>query len=137
MQLADEVVAVLTPNEMKTLRKKLAGWTLKTLSQQAKISITQLCQFENGVNGLRLDQIQTCEKLLLRAAAEREQAISALFGRHYEVRKLKGSRSWQQRVGRQNTVTSQFRPCRESICVRTSPVWLRPRAKSKAMAGIQ
>ena len=53
MQLADEVVAVLTPNEMKTLRKKLAGWTLKTLSQQAKISITQLSQFENGVNGLR------------------------------------------------------------------------------------
>jgi transcriptional regulator with XRE-family HTH domain len=88
MQLADEVVAVLTPNEMKTLRKKLAGWTLKTLSQQAKISITQLSQFENGVNGLRLDQVQTCEKLLLRAAAEREQAISMLFAKRAGSRNM-------------------------------------------------
>jgi hypothetical protein len=32
----------------------LALASLKTLSQQAKISITQLSQFENGVNGLRL-----------------------------------------------------------------------------------
>jgi hypothetical protein len=38
MELADEVVAVLSPLEMKTLRKKHAGWTLKMLSEQAKVS---------------------------------------------------------------------------------------------------
>jgi hypothetical protein len=81
MELADEVVAVLSPLEMKTLRKRHAGWTLKMLSEQAKVSIAQLSQFENGRNGLRLDQVRVCEKLLLRAAAEHEQMISMLFNK--------------------------------------------------------
>jgi hypothetical protein len=81
MELADEVIAVLSPLEMKTLRKKHAAWTLKMLSEQSKVSIAQLSQFENGRNGLRLDQVRVCEKLLLRAAAEHEQMISALFNK--------------------------------------------------------
>jgi hypothetical protein len=81
MELADEVIAVLSPLEMKTLRKKHAAWTLKMLSEQSKVSIAQLSQFENGRNGLRLDQVRVCEKLLLRAAAEHEQMISMLFNK--------------------------------------------------------
>jgi transcriptional regulator with XRE-family HTH domain len=82
MELLDEVIRIMTPNEMKTIRR-MAGWTLRRLSAEAKISVTQLSQFECGVNGLRRDQVAVCERLLLRAAAEREQAISALFNRRY------------------------------------------------------
>jgi transcriptional regulator with XRE-family HTH domain len=92
MELADEVVAVLTPNELKTLRKQHAGWTLARLSEEAKISTAQLSQFENGRNGLRLDQILLCEKLLLRAAAEREQSIAALFSRRERFETMAASR---------------------------------------------
>jgi transcriptional regulator with XRE-family HTH domain len=80
MELTDEILKIMTPIEMRTIRK-MAGMTLKVLSQRSKISITQLSQFENSSNGLRRDQVELCEKLLLRAAAEREQMISALFDR--------------------------------------------------------
>ncbi len=84
MELLEEVVRVLTPVELRNLRR-LAGWTLRRLSKEAHISVTQISQFETGQNGLRLDQVKTCEKLLLRAAAERSQAISALFDKRYST----------------------------------------------------
>jgi transcriptional regulator with XRE-family HTH domain len=59
--------------------RRLAGWTLKRLSASSRISITQLSQYECGKNGLRVDQVELCKRLLLRAAAEREQMISKLF----------------------------------------------------------
>lgn len=78
MQLLDEAAAILTPFELRQLRK-LAGWTLKTLSEQARISTAQLSMYENEKNGLHPHQVKDCEVVLLRAAAEREQMISRLF----------------------------------------------------------
>ncbi|MGA7770462.1 MAG: helix-turn-helix transcriptional regulator [Candidatus Sulfotelmatobacter sp.] len=79
MELLDEVVGVLAPTEMRVLRKELAGLTLKRLSEQTKISTAQLSQFENGRNGLRRDQVETCERVLLEAARLRSQALSKLL----------------------------------------------------------
>jgi hypothetical protein len=50
--------------------------------------VSQLSEFENAKNGLRRDQVELCEKLLLRAAAEREQLISALFDRRNNVSRM-------------------------------------------------
>jgi transcriptional regulator with XRE-family HTH domain len=85
MKLMDEVTSILTPSEFRVLRKQMAGWTLEHLSKRSKISIAQLSEFENAKNGLRRDQVELCEKLLLRAAAEREQMISALFDRRNDA----------------------------------------------------
>ena len=81
MELTVEVCAVLSPNEMRTLRKTHAGMTLETLSRLSRVSIPQLSNFETGQNGLTLEQVKTCERILLRAAAEREQNISKLFSK--------------------------------------------------------
>jgi transcriptional regulator with XRE-family HTH domain len=83
MELYCEAVAILTPAELRTLRK-LAGWTLDRLTQESKVSKTQLSQYENGRNGLRVDQLKTCERLLLRAAADKSQTIRTLFGKRVE-----------------------------------------------------
>ena len=91
MELTEEVVRVMSPLEMRSLRKNHAGWTLRRLSEEAKISVTQLSQYECTRNGLRRDQVETCEKLLLRAAAEREQAISALFNKRYGAESAEAS----------------------------------------------
>jgi hypothetical protein len=79
VELTVDVISILSPNELRVLRKQMAGMTLKTLSELSKISITQLSQYENGTNGLRLDQIQVCEKLLLAAVRSRSQVISKLL----------------------------------------------------------
>jgi hypothetical protein len=50
--------------------------------------MTQLSEFENAKNGLRRDQVELCEKLLLRAAAEREKMISALFDRRNNASRM-------------------------------------------------
>jgi transcriptional regulator with XRE-family HTH domain len=84
MELTAAVVAVLSPVEMKTLRKTHAGMTLETLSKQTGVSVPQLSRFENGVNGLRLDQVKAIERVLLRAAAEKSQTIQTLFGKRGE-----------------------------------------------------
>jgi transcriptional regulator with XRE-family HTH domain len=79
MELLEDAVQVLTPHEMKTLRR-VSGWTLKTLSQRSGISVPQLSEYENGLNGLRRNQVETCERLLLDAARERYTIISKLLG---------------------------------------------------------
>ena len=66
----------------------MAGWTLEHLSKRSKISVSQLSEFENAKNGLRRDQVELCERLLLRAAAEREQMISALFDRRNNASRM-------------------------------------------------
>ena len=77
----DDAVSVLTPNEMHVLRKELAGVTLDTLSELAKVSKTQLSQYERGLNGLTRSQVETCKKILLDAARSRSQALSVLLSR--------------------------------------------------------
>jgi transcriptional regulator with XRE-family HTH domain len=88
MKLTVEVTSILTPSEFRVLRKQMAGWTLEHLSKRSRISMTQLSEFENSKNGLRRDQVELCEKLLLRAAAEREQLISALFDRRNNASRM-------------------------------------------------
>ncbi|MFZ1141433.1 MAG: helix-turn-helix transcriptional regulator [Candidatus Sulfotelmatobacter sp.] len=80
MELLDEVVRVMSPHEMRVVRR-LAGWTLRRLSVEAKISVTQLSQFENARNGLNRSQIETVEKILFEAARQRNQALSVLLSR--------------------------------------------------------
>lgn len=71
MELTQDATSVLTPFEMRQLRKFWAVWSLDRLSQEAKISKTQLSQFENAKNGLTRSQVETCERLLVAAGRER------------------------------------------------------------------
>jgi transcriptional regulator with XRE-family HTH domain len=63
----DGTIAILSPTEMREARH-LCGWTLATLSRYAEISIAQLSTYENGLNGLRADQVRLCMELLLGAS---------------------------------------------------------------------
>jgi transcriptional regulator with XRE-family HTH domain len=78
MELTTETCAILTPAEMRSLRK-LSGMTLDQLGQESRVSKTQLSMFENGKNGLFPEQVLRCEEILLRAARERNQALSRLL----------------------------------------------------------
>lgn len=80
MELTTEACAILTPVELRQLRR-LAGWTLQLLSQNARIHIAQLSEYENGRNGLRPDQLQTCRGLLLEAAQKNAAKVAALVAR--------------------------------------------------------
>jgi transcriptional regulator with XRE-family HTH domain len=75
---------IMEPAEMREIRT-LAGWTLTTLSQKARINIAQLSQFETGQCGLNPTQLARCRKLLLAAAAERAAEIATLFAREHAV----------------------------------------------------
>jgi transcriptional regulator with XRE-family HTH domain len=79
VELNNDALVIMTPVEMRRLRKELAGWTLDRLSEESKINKTQLSRFENARNGLTRSQVETCKGVLLRAAAERERQIAALF----------------------------------------------------------
>ncbi len=61
--------------------RKLAGWTLSTLSENAEISLSQLSLYEAGKNGLTVQQVTTCRRLLLAAAADLAARIAVLFAR--------------------------------------------------------
>jgi hypothetical protein len=76
----DQAVGMMTPAEARELRR-LAGWTLKRLSEEAKVNIAQLSLFENDLAGLGGRQMATCRRLLLAAAAERGAEIATLFAR--------------------------------------------------------
>jgi hypothetical protein len=79
MELTIDAVSILSPNEMRVLRKQMAGMTLRRLSAESKISIPQLSRYECATNGLTPQQLRTCEKVLLAAARERSQALSKLL----------------------------------------------------------
>ena len=84
MELTIDAVSILSPTELRVLRKVHAGWTLRRLSAESKISVPQLSRYECAVNGLRCDQVALCQKLLLRAAAEKSQIIRTLIGKRGE-----------------------------------------------------
>jgi hypothetical protein len=74
MDITDEAAAIFSPSEMREARQ-LAGLNLSTLARYARVSVTQLCEFENGLNGLRTDQLHLCKEILLGAAVERAERI--------------------------------------------------------------
>jgi transcriptional regulator with XRE-family HTH domain len=83
MNITDEAAAILSPTEMREARQ-LAGLNLSTLAQYARVSVTQLCEFENGLNGLRSDQLHLCREILLGAAVERAERIQTLIAREQQ-----------------------------------------------------
>jgi len=78
MELTEDACQVLTPCEMRNLRREGAGWTLDKLAAESGVSKTQLSQYENGKNGLTQAQVERIEGLLLGAARSRSQLISRL-----------------------------------------------------------
>ncbi len=78
MELTADACAILTPAEMRALRR-LSGMTLDQLGQESRVSKTQLSMYENGRNGLFPEQVRRCEEILLRAARDRNQALSKLL----------------------------------------------------------
>jgi transcriptional regulator with XRE-family HTH domain len=79
----DGTIAILSPTEMREARH-LCGWTLRTLSRYAEISLSQLSQFETGQNGLRADQLHLCREILLGAAVERAERIQTFIAREQQ-----------------------------------------------------
>ena len=84
MELTSEACGVLTPLEMKTLKKE-SGLTLRDLSQRARISSSQLSEYMNGRNGLTVAQTRACEKVLLDACRSRSQTLSKLLAPEDEM----------------------------------------------------
>jgi hypothetical protein len=83
MNITDEATAILSPTEMREARH-LCGWTLRTLSRYAEISLTQLSQFETRQNGLRADQLRLCKEILLGAVVERAEQIQSLIAKEQQ-----------------------------------------------------
>jgi len=79
MQLTEAAVAILSPCEMKKLKKEFAI-TLRTLSLQTGISTAQLSEYMAGKNGLSETQVRRCEEVLLATAREKSQVIARLLG---------------------------------------------------------
>jgi transcriptional regulator with XRE-family HTH domain len=50
MELTQEATSVLTPVELRQIRKFWAVWSLERLSQESGVSKTQLSQYENAGN---------------------------------------------------------------------------------------
>ena len=72
--------AVLTPDELHTMRKVLVGWSFKRLSRTAKISIPQLCDFERKRGNLRREQLETCARILRGELSKRRRDINSVLG---------------------------------------------------------
>jgi transcriptional regulator with XRE-family HTH domain len=79
----DGTIAIFAPTEMREARH-LCGWTLRTLSRYAGISLTQLCQFETGQNGLRTDQLRLCREILVGAVVERAERIQTFIAKEQQ-----------------------------------------------------
>jgi transcriptional regulator with XRE-family HTH domain len=79
MELTHEATGVLTPFEMRQLRRFWAVWSLSRLAHESGVSKTQLSQYENAKNGLTRAQVETCERLLVAAGRERNQTIARLL----------------------------------------------------------
>jgi DNA-binding transcriptional regulator YiaG len=84
MLLTAEACLILSPNEMRKLRKHTLGMTLRQLTQLSGISVAQLSEYEHGSNGLRDDQLRTIERVLLDAARDRSHTLSRLLAAEIE-----------------------------------------------------
>jgi len=59
--------------------RELSGLTLQDLARDTGVSASQLCEFETGVAGLRLEKICRVEKNLLRSIRERVRRSEKLL----------------------------------------------------------
>jgi transcriptional regulator with XRE-family HTH domain len=94
MNLTDEAVAILSPAEMRQLRR-LSGWSLSTLARYSAISIAQLCQYERSQNGLSVQQVRSCKEILLGGVVERAELIHALIAKERDKAQIAASKHLQ------------------------------------------
>jgi transcriptional regulator with XRE-family HTH domain len=83
MDITDEAAAILSPTEMREARQ-LAGLSLSTLARYSNVCVSQLCEFENRLNGLRADQLHLCREILLGAVVERAEQIQTFIAREQQ-----------------------------------------------------
>jgi predicted transcriptional regulator len=91
--MSDEVVmdVVLTPVELKLLRKSVLGWSLKFLAKSVSVSTSQLCSYEKGNLNLRPAQLRKCSLVLNRGLRDRSrQIVSLLAGQSADDRLMAG-----------------------------------------------
>jgi hypothetical protein len=79
MLLTAEACLILSPLEMKKLRKDTLGMTFRRLSELSRVSVAQLNEYEHGCNGLRDDQLRTIKRILVDAARDRSQVLAKLL----------------------------------------------------------
>jgi transcriptional regulator with XRE-family HTH domain len=114
----DGTVAIFAPTEMREARH-LCGWTLRTLSRYAEISLTQLSQFETGQNGLRADQLRLCKEILLGAVVEREERIQTFIAKETQ----KATQTAALRYANSEPISSTDRMSPQSDFVSRFPSW--------------
>jgi hypothetical protein len=51
---------------MHEMRHEILHWSYRQLSEAARVSVPQLCEYEKGVGRLREDQQRKCKAILLR-----------------------------------------------------------------------
>lgn len=71
---------VLTPEAMHEMRKVILGWPYKRFSQAVRVSAAQLCEYETGIGNLRRDQLETCERVLMKAVRDQGSRIARVTG---------------------------------------------------------
>ena len=100
--------------ELAALRKRLrsfrmeSGWTFQDLSLSCAVSVSQLCEFESGVSGIRRDKLAEIEKALRRALRARARRIARLL--HLEQAKTVTQKPDRKQVSAQRALRSKPSP---------------------------
>lgn len=76
---------VLSPSEMHQMRHEILHWSYRQLSEAARVSVPQLCEYEKGIGRLREDQQRKCKAILLRGVRAHGSRIAELFSGRREV----------------------------------------------------
>jgi hypothetical protein len=76
---------VLSPSEMRQMRHEILHWSYRQLSEAARVSVPQLCEYEKGIGRLREDQQRKCKAILLRGVRAHGSRIAELFSVRREV----------------------------------------------------
>jgi hypothetical protein len=69
---------ILSPSEMHQMRHEILHWPYWRLSEEARVSVAQLCEYEKGIGRLREDQQRKCKAILLRGVRAHGSRITEL-----------------------------------------------------------
>jgi len=69
---------ILSPSAMHKMRHEILHWPYRQLSQAARVSVPQLCEYEKGIGRLRDDQQRKCKAILLRGVRAHGSRIAEL-----------------------------------------------------------
>jgi hypothetical protein len=70
---------------MHEMRHEILHWSYRQLSEAARVSVPQLCEYEKGVGRLREDQQRKCKAILLRGVRAHGSRIAELVSGRREV----------------------------------------------------